>query len=64
MHESTHIPYRQLPTEARMLFFMLSLPAFAKHSPVPPKPYGVANTLQEIWTAMISRSRISAIPTS
>jgi hypothetical protein len=49
MDKSTHITYRELPAEARMLFFILSLPAFGKHSLVPPKPSDVAATLQQIW---------------
>jgi hypothetical protein len=49
MEKPTHISYGELPADARMLFFILSLPAFGKQSLVPPKPSDVATTLQQIW---------------
>jgi hypothetical protein len=46
---SSHVPYAELPSEARVLFFILALVPAARYVTQPPKQSELNPVLETIW---------------
>lgn len=44
-----HVPFRNLPAEARFLFFLLATGAMALHRDWPPTPAEISDDLEAAW---------------
>jgi hypothetical protein len=51
----SHLPFAELPVEARVLFFIIALPAVARFGVKPPKQSELTPVLETIW----NRNRLS-----
>ena len=47
----SHVPFAELPVQARVLFFILALPAVARYGVKPPKESELTPVLETIWNA-------------
>jgi len=45
----SHVPFAELPVEARVLFFIIALPAVARFGVKPPKQSELNPLLETIW---------------
>jgi hypothetical protein len=45
----SHVPFAELPVEARVLFFIIALPAVARFGVKPPKQSELNPMLETIW---------------
>jgi len=52
---TSHVPFRELPLQARWLFYIFALGAYASYRSVPPTIEEVAIALELIW----NRNRLS-----